>query len=72
MQSLQYTLLGDGSSDRTLIPILDWLLRVHLPERTVLEQGQVAELGRLPAPPPLGDLAGRIRTAVEYYPCDVE
>ena len=70
-ESVRYTLLGDGSSDRALVPVLDWLFREHLPNHAVLEQGQVAELGRLRDPPPLGDLKERIRTAIEFYPCDV-
>lgn len=71
MRAVRYTLLGDGSSDRALAPVLDWLFRQHLPDGNVLEQGQIAELGRLRNTPPLHDLAGRIRTAVEVYPCDV-
>ena len=71
MRAVRYTLLSDGSSDRALVPVLDWLLRAHLPENAVLEQGQVADLGRVRDPPPLADLAGRILTAVEFYPCDV-
>lgn len=70
-RSVRYSLLGDGSSDRALVSVLDWLFRFHLPANAILEQGQVADLGRLPSPPPLADLAGRIRMAVEFYPCDV-
>ena len=29
MQTLRYTLLADGSSDRALLPILTWLLRQY-------------------------------------------
>lgn len=70
-QSVQHTLLGDGSSDRILVPVLDWLLRAHLPETVTLDQAQVADLGRLPNPPPRTDLVSRIRVAAELYPCDV-
>ena len=68
---VQYTLLGDGSSDRALVPVLDWVFRAHLPPATMLAQAQVADLGRLHAPPPLADLSGRIRVATEVYPCSV-
>jgi hypothetical protein len=49
MDEIRYTLITDGSSDRTLIPILTWVLR---------EKGEVdriqpewADLRRLPRPP---------------------
>ena len=32
MRALRYTLLADGSSDRTLIPVLDWLLDRYHPD----------------------------------------
>jgi len=32
MRELRYTLVGDGSSDRALLPILNWLLRQHVPD----------------------------------------
>lgn len=70
MRSVRYTLLGDGSSDRALVPVLDWLIRTHLPPAVIQEEAQVADLGRLPSPPPLADLPSRIQTAIEFYPCD--
>lgn len=29
MNEIRYTLLSDGSSDKALLPILTWLLRLH-------------------------------------------
>jgi hypothetical protein len=67
MNSLRYTLLTDGSSDRALIPILSWLLRQYLPNYAI--QSEWADLSRLPAPPK--DLGKRIEFAVRLYDCDV-
>ena len=66
MSELAYTLLSDGSSDRMLMPAIDWLLGVHAAR---LFYGQWADLRRLPRPPKL--LGGRIQTALELYPCDL-
>ena len=67
MQRLRITLLGDGSSDRALIPILSWLLRQHFGE--ILIEPEFADLRRLPQPP--SELSERIRKSVELYPCDL-
>jgi hypothetical protein len=67
MNSLRYTLLTDGSSDRALTPILSWLLRQYLPNYAI--QSEWADLSRLPTPPK--DLGERIELAVRLYDCDV-
>jgi hypothetical protein len=68
MTTIRYTLLSDGSSDRMLMPILDWLLRQHCPEHAV--EPVWADLGRLPQPPKI--LPERIKRALELYsPCDL-
>jgi hypothetical protein len=67
MSSLRYTLLTDGSSDRALIPIINWLLRQYLVNHEI--QSEWADLSRLPMPPK--DLSKRIEFAVTLYPCDV-
>lgn len=67
MQSLRYTLLGDGSSDRALIPILTWLLRQSCGEIPILPR--FADLRDLPQPPRI--LPERIQQSVELYPCDL-
>src|SRR5579863_5402046 len=64
---MQFTLVTDGSSDRALIPVLEWLLRwLGVTEDLV---GQWAELRHLRRPP-VG-LMNRVRKALELYPCDL-
>jgi len=67
MSELRYTLLADGPSDQALIPVLDWLLREHLPGRPIHSQG--ADLRSLRRPPT--DLAERIQVSVQLHPCDI-
>ena len=66
MSPLTFTLLSDGSSDRALLPVLQWLLR-ELSARDF--EPQWADLRALREPPK--GLADRIRTAVKLYPCDL-
>lgn len=67
MTELRYTLLTDGSSDRALIPLLNWLLHQHLPETAI--QAVWADLRRLPRPP--RTLPERIKWSLNLYPCDL-
>ncbi len=67
MNEVRYVLLGDGRSDRALMPILTWLLRLHLPDTAL--QGDWADLTRLRQPPK--KLEDRIRTSLDLYPCDL-
>ena len=67
MQRLHFTLLGEGTSDQALIPILVWLLRQHCGSMPV--QPEFADLRRLRWPP--SKLPERIRRSVELYPCDL-
>lgn len=67
MESLTYTLLADGSSDRALIPIITWLLRQCLGKCVV--NHSFAEPWRTPKPPKT--LSEKILKIREYYPCDV-
>jgi len=60
-------LLSDGSSDKALIPIIYWVLRSILGQIPI--NGNWADLARLPIPP--RSLSERIKTAIEFYPCDV-
>jgi hypothetical protein len=64
---LRFTLLGDGTFDRALQPILLWLVGQHLPAWEL--QAQWADLRRL-SPQPKG-LGERIARAVELFPCDL-
>jgi hypothetical protein len=67
MKELRYTLLSDGSSDRALLPILTWLLRVHHVKYAI--QPIWADLRRLPKPPT--KLLPRIISSLKLYPCDL-
>lgn len=67
MKTIRYTLLSDGSSDRMLMPMLDWLLYEHCPEYAV--ESDWADLGRIPRPPKT--LPEKIRVTLELYPCDL-
>ena len=67
MQTLNYTLVSDGTSDRALITILSWLLRSLC--RSLPIQPSLADLRRLRNPP--RSLVDRIARSVELYPCDL-
>lgn len=62
MQTLTATLVTDGSSDRVLMPIIDFLMNAHcpLPFRTNFAQGAHK-----------GTLTQRVTEAVSRYPCDL-
>lgn len=68
MTVLRTTLLSDGSSDRTLIPILDWLL-LRTVATCALSGTQWADLRYRRKQP--SNLEQRVRFAVEDYPCDI-
>jgi hypothetical protein len=63
MNRIRYTLLSDGSSDRVLMPILDWLLHRLCPEYPV--ESQWADLRRLPIPP--RTLSDKIGITLDLY-----
>lgn len=67
MNILRYTLLSDGSSDRALLPILNWILSQHLSHYAI--QAEWADLRRLRTPP--RRLPDRIITCLDLYPCDL-
>jgi len=67
MRELRYTLLTDGSSDRALLPVLNWLLRDLNVHEAI--QSQWADLGRLRIRPK--GLSERILKCLELYPCDL-
>jgi len=63
MRPLRYTLLTDGSSDRVLIPILNWLIdRADIPYQ---------DLFAAPMPPVGNVLKNRVEAALRLYPCDL-
>lgn len=62
---IRYTLVGDGTSDEALKPIIDWLLAEHCPNASIL--GTFArDLG------PVGNgLKERVVAAIRNFPCDL-
>jgi hypothetical protein len=67
MNNVDFTLLSDGSSDKTLLPIIRWLLRRKFP--TTPLNGQWADPARFPAP--ARTLVEKLRLAITLYTCDV-
>lgn len=67
MEELRYTLLSDGPADKTLMPILTWLLWQHVPNLPI--QSRWADLRRLLRPP--RELHERIQESIHLYPCDL-
>lgn len=65
----RFTLLGDGASDRSLIPILGWTLAA-IPDLS--RRGTVAQVADLrDLDPAARGMADRLRQAIHYFPCDV-
>lgn len=67
MNRISYVLLSDGSSDKMLIPILDWLLHCQCPNYAI--DSQWADLRRLRHPPK--KLMEKIRTTLTLYEADL-
>jgi len=63
---LRYTLVSDGSSDRVLIAVLDWLLFTNSSKDF---SGLWADLRRLPHP--VRTLRDRIGVALQLFPCEL-
>ena len=68
LNELRYTLVADGSSDASLIPILNWLL-IQNGVRCPIQPAW-ADLSALPLSDGSG-LPDRIRNGLYYYPCDL-
>ena len=66
MKQIRYTLLGDGPSDKALLPLLDWLLHIHYADYAI--QSEWADPTLLPG---AKELSERIRKSLELYPCDL-
>ena len=67
MNELRYTLVSDGSSDRSLIPILTWLLRNN--GITAAIQPTWADLSRLPQLK--ANLGLKVKYGIEFYSADL-
>lgn len=63
MSFLQCTLLADGSSDRVLMPFLDWLLDEYCQQPARLEYAEY-----MPGNP--SGVIERMQVALNQYPCD--
>jgi hypothetical protein len=65
---LRYTLVSDGTTDRALLPIINWLLLSipDLAERGI--EAQWADWRRRDKTP---GLAGKVEAALHDYPCDL-
>ncbi|MFN8345323.1 MAG: hypothetical protein U0X91_09975 [Spirosomataceae bacterium] len=69
MKELRYTLISDGSSDKVLLNVIQWLLDDLFPQLPFL--GTYGDLRILPHPPGASDVRNRIERAQEYYPFDI-
>lgn len=69
MAHLKYTLIGDGSSDKVLIPVINWLINDLYPELPT--SGIFADFGRIKNPPTKGDIKGQVKFAAHFYPFDI-
>ncbi len=69
MNELSLTLVGDGSSDCALVFVIKWLLNDRFPD--LPNRVAFADLRRLPHPPTRKNVAGQVRAARQYYPCQL-
>ena len=69
MRLITFTLLSDGSSDRCLLPHIQWTIDEALADETYQLNAQWADLRGHSRP--ANSLADRIRRAVDLYPCDL-
>ena len=69
MKFLRFTLLTDGSSDKSLISHLTWLLEQNDLTLPIVSQWANEGLSRLREKP--ADLSERIQRSVELYPCEL-
>jgi len=66
MERKKYALIADGSSDKCLIPIIDFLLDKHFPH--LIFEGEKADFGFLPQPPKT--LSQKIECTIKLYEPD--
>lgn len=62
--NLTYTLLADGSSDKVLMPIINWVLE-QIPNTRLTAQFAAI------TPPPSKGLLCRAKAAIDTYECDI-
>lgn len=66
-KQLKYTLIADGSSDKTLLKIIKWTLDDLFPK--LPNEGTFAEFHQIKEPP--RKLKDKIQFTIKYYPFDV-
>lgn len=69
MEELKYTLITDGSSDNTLLEIIQWSINDLYPKLAI--DGKFCDFRCLPNRVELGNVLQRIKIANFYYPFDV-
>jgi len=69
MTEIYYTIVSDGTSDRSLIPVLDWLIKHAGFAGTV--EGTIVDYRLFKSKNTGNHLADRILYALEYFPCDL-
>lgn len=69
LSELKFTLIADGSSDKTLISIIKWLLDDLYPEMP--SNGSFADFRHLTKPPKKSEVAAQIKLASQFYPYDI-
>ncbi len=69
MESLKYTLLTDGSSDKILLNVIKWLFDDLYPQLPC--DGSFADFRQISFPPQTGDVIQRVKCAGSYYPFDI-
>jgi hypothetical protein len=63
---IRATLITDGSSDRVLVPILEWIVAALTPTPLSIQWGDLRVVRR-----PLGSLRERVLAAIQLYPCEL-
>ncbi len=69
MRRITFTLLTDGSSDRCLLPHIQWAIAEALAGESYQLDAQWADLRGLPQVS--NELTARIQLAIELYPCNL-
>lgn len=67
MSRLRYTLIADGSSDKTLLRVIKWTLDNLYPQ--LATEQYFADFRHLPSPPKT--LPGKVKAAQQLYPYDI-
>ncbi len=67
MMTRRFTLLAEGSGDKALMPILEWLWREHRPDELCIGQFADLEFSNLKS----RTLEDKLIPALDLYPCDL-